>query len=468
MNNINRLNNTILNTDSYKLSHYLQYPEKMTSSFGYGVARKAFDDQDEVTFYSLQYIIDNYLSTPITMDDINYAEKFVLAQNMPFNRSGWEYIVKEHNGKLPIIIKALPEGETVKIKNVLFTVESTDPECRWLTTYVETMLMRAYYGTTVASFSRYVKKIINDSLNKTADDPESEILIKLHDFGARGVSSQESAGIGGSAHLINFIGTDTIAGMVFAHEAYSAELEGLGVSIPASEHSTMTVYGKEQEYEAYQNMVDKFARRGSIFACVSDSYDIFNAVRNIWCRTDLLDKVENIGATVVIRPDSGDPVDTPIKVIEILMEERGYKVNSKGYKVLPDYVRVIQGDGMEPSSIKRFLEKMEKKKISTSNIVFGMGGGLLQKLDRDSFGFAIKLSSANIDGKDIDVYKDPITDKGKTSLKGRLKLIKFNGEYRTVREDEFLEYQNQLRVVFENGTCYNKQSFQDIRERAKL
>lgn len=229
----------ILNSDSYKFSQYNQYPPGTEYVYSYIESRGG--SWNDTVFFGLQAFIKEYLSEPITQRDIDFASELITAHGEPFNRAGWEYILNTHGGRLPVTIRAVPEGTIVPIKNVLATIENTDPKCFWLTSFLETALLRAiWYPTTVATNSYESKKIILQALEKTGDP--STIDFKLHDFGARGVSSMESAAIGGAAHLVNFLGTDTISGILFAREYYNAGIAGF--SIPASEHSVACSYGK--------------------------------------------------------------------------------------------------------------------------------------------------------------------------------------------------------------------------------
>ena len=321
--------NPILNTDSYKPSHWLQMPPGSEVQSSYIESRGGVWDQTVV--FGLQMFLMEYMSTPITLSDVNEAEEVLTAHGVPFNREGWMYILNEHDGWLPIEIQAVDEGTVLPIRNVMLQAHNTDDKCAWLTSYIETALMRAiWYPTTVATLSFQCKKVIFDSLTRTSDDPDGQIGFKLHDFGARGVSSLESAGIGGSAHLINFMGTDTLAGVLAARRYYSETMAGF--SIPASEHSVITSWGgPDQEVQAFSNILDQFAKPGALLACVSDSYDIFHAVRNLW-GGELKQKVLDSGAQLVIRPDSGDPVAVPVQVLNILDETFGSTENSKGYK----------------------------------------------------------------------------------------------------------------------------------------
>ena len=407
--------NIILNTDSYKVSMFKQYPAGTTGVYSYIESRGG--RYDRTVFFGLQAFIKEYLLDPITQADIEIADEILTAHGEPFNRAGWQYILDKHNGYLPVVIRGVPEGTVVPVKNVLATIENTDPECFWLTTWLETALLRAiWYPTTVATQSWKIRQVILNALEKTGDP--TLIDFKLHDFGARGVSSLESAAIGGAAHLVNFMGTDTISGILHAREFYNAGIAGF--SIPAAEHSTVTSWGRDGELAAYRNMLNQFAKPGSIVAVVSDSYDIFNAAEKLWGE-ELRQQVIDSGATVVIRPDSGDPDIICRQLVQILDKKFGSTVNSKGFRVLNN-VRLIQGDGINENTVRTILGSFQAYGYSADNIAFGMGGALLQQVDRDTQKFAMKCSSALINGTWVDVQKDPITDPGKKSKAGRVQL----------------------------------------------
>jgi nicotinamide phosphoribosyltransferase len=457
--------NIILNTDSYKVSMDRQYPAGTTGVYSYIESRGG--RYDRTVFFGLQAFIKEYLLEPITQSDIDIADEILTAHGEPFNRQGWQYILDKHRGYLPVVIRAVPEGTVVPVKNVLATIENTDPECFWLTTWLETALLRAvWYGTTVATQSWTIKQVILDYLERTGDP--STIDFKLHDFGARGVSSMESAGIGGAAHLVNFMGTDTITGILFAREYYNAGVAGF--SIPAAEHSTITSWGRAGEVKAYENMLTQFARPGAILAVVSDSYDIYNAASKLWGE-ELRQQVIDSGATVVIRPDSGDPVEVNRRLIEILGEKFGYTKNAKGFKVLNN-VRLIQGDGINELTVRSILGAFTAMGWSADNIAFGMGGALLQAVDRDTQKFAMKCSSAEVNGRWIDVVKDPVTDSGKKSKAGRVTLwTNGTGEY-VSSVDEPKQWADKgwtkaLVPVFWDGKLEKEYSFEEVRANAR-
>ena len=450
-------------TDSYKASHWKQYPPNTTKVYSYIEARGG--NIPYTIFFGLQMFLKKYLTKPITQQMIDEASYFFAGHGEPFNINGWQYILKEHDGYLPIKIKAVPEGTKVNLLNVLVTVENTDPECFWLTSYIETMLLRAvWYPTTVATISYQTKEIILSWLKATCDAPEGQIAFKLHDFGGRGVSSGESAEIGGAAHLVNFMGSDTVEGVLAANKYYNCPMAAF--SIPASEHSTMTAWGRHNEAKAFKNMLDQYGGKDKIVACVSDSYDIFNAAEHVWGE-ELKNDVLNMGGTLVIRPDSGYPPDVVLRLCDILGDKFGFHYNKKEFKVLNKAVRIIQGDGCTPKMIDTILRKLYDAEWSAENVTFGMGGGLLQKCDRDTFKFAMKASFAVIDGEEILVYKQPITDPGKDSKRGQLALVKTeNGSFKTIMEKDDIENRNILETVFLNGEIKKEYTLEEVRNNA--
>lgn len=459
--------NPILNTDSYKASHYLQYPPFTTNISSYIESRGGA--YDEVVFFGLQAFLKAYMEgedTKVTKDDIEYAEEFLTAHGLPFNRPGWERIVNVHGGRLPLSIEAVDEGTVIAPSNVLVQARNIDPDLPWVTSYIETALLRAiWYPTTVATRSRFIKKIIKRYLDETADNADG-LMFKLHDFGFRGVSSLESGIIGGMGHLVSFMGTDTLQALEGARYWYNEKMAGF--SIPAAEHSTITAWGKANEGKAYANMVDRFGGPGKIYAVVSDSYNIYNAVNKIWGE-DLRQTVIDKGGTLVVRPDSGTPWIIVPDILDNLGDKFGFTTNSKGYKLLPPYLRVIQGDGINEKSIEKILHETKIRGWSADNLAFGMGGALLQDLTRDTLSFAMKanaLLNTETTGWQ-DVYKQPVTDSGKASKKGRLALIKHAGVYQTVSESDH-DYPNLLIPRYGRYGLENETTFAQVRSLAAL
>lgn len=454
--------NLILNTDSYKVSHWKQYPPGTEYVYSYIESRGG--KFDRTLFFGLQMFLKEYLSKPITQEDIDEAENLWMWHGEPFNREGWQHILKQHGGFLPIEIRAVDEGTVVPVRNILLSVVNTDPKVPWITSYIETALLRAiWYPTTVATESWFCKKHIRNAYLKSADTLNN-VSFSLVDFGARGVSSEESSAIGGAAHLVNFQSTDNMSGILAAKRYYGARMPGF--SIPAAEHSTITSWGREGEKDAYANMLKQFNGPNKMVAVVSDSYDIYNAVDYIW-GDQLRREVINGGGTVIIRPDSGNPLTMPISVVSKLSEKFGYTVNSKGYKVLPSYLRVIQGDGIDVNSLPVILDNLLSVGFSAENLSFGMGGGLLQHVNRDTQKFAMKASAAYVNGQWRDVFKDPITDPGKVSKKGQLALVRVagSGDFATVSHDGHA-MTDMLYQVYRNGDIQREQDFEDIRNLA--
>lgn len=413
----------LIDTDSYKVSMWKQYPAGTENVFSYVVSRGGV--YDSTVFAGVQAFIKERLQTPITQEEINFADTFWTAHGEPFNRDGWQYILDEYAGFLPVKISTLDEGKVYPVGTVLATMVNLDKKVPWLTTWLETPFLRsAWYMTTVATQSWSIKQVIREYLVKSGDT--SGLPFKLHDFGSRGVSSLESAMLGGMGHLINFMGTDTAVSIIGANRYYDAAMYSTAFSIPASEHSTITSWGRDNEALAYENMVRQFSKEGSVYAVVSDSYNIYEAMK-MW--GDLKDLIVATKGTLVIRPDSGDPIVVLPRLLQALEKYFGCTINSKGYKVLNN-VRLIWGDGINENSIRAILRMcVDMQGYSADNLAFGMGGALLQIVNRDTQKFAMKCSAIYINGEWRDVYKDPVDDPGKTSLKGLLNVYLENGKY---------------------------------------
>lgn len=480
--------NLILLGDAYKYSHQKFYSASLEKLYSYLESRGG--RFSETVYYGLQILMKQYLEgVAITQEDLDEAYDYlgtkfgVFGREDVFDRSKFQYIIDVHGGRLPIKIKAVPEGTVVGVKNVLMTIENTDPNCAWLTNFLETILLQVWYPITVATLSREVRKVVETAFNKTCSLPREvqDIVIEfvLNDFGFRGVSSVQSAMIGGSAHLVNFLGSDTTIASKGIVDFYNSK-RIYGLSVPATEHSTMTLKGEAGELEMMRSVLLKYPT--GIVACVSDSYNIFRACAEYWggeLKDLILSRPAEPGNQLVIRPDSGDPKRTLLEVFNILFDKFGYTVNEKGYKVLPPQVRVIQGDGVNLDSIIDIYDMLIENGISAENLVFGMGGKLLQaEIDRDTQRFAFKACHAVIDGQDFDIIKSPtemdangnIIPSFKKSKSGMLKLAKVDGGYITVssKEPNFEMVKDELVPVFENGVILIEWSFDEIRERAKV
>jgi nicotinamide phosphoribosyltransferase len=461
--------NICLTTDSYKLNHWNQYPIGTQYVYSYFECRKGARFADAPFFGLQRIILDHLVGVVVTRAKIEKAARLCKAHfgnEKYFNRAGWEHILNVHGGKIPIRIRAVEEGTVVPVNNVLMTIENTDPQCYWLTNFLETILTHVWYGTTVAALSREVKRKVNKYLKKNSDGGMLQFF--LHDFGYRGASSYETAGTGGAAHLINFLGTDTIVAMETAMNYYNANLDTLAFSVAATEHSIMTSMGADGEEGVVDHLLNEYP--DGILSVVADSYDIYNFVDNIVGKK-FKDRIVARNGVFVVRPDSITPThQTPeeemVWIIESLWKNFGGTVNSKGYKVINPKVRVLWGDGIDIDGIEKILIAVDTAGFATENIAcFGMGGGLLQKVNRDTQRCAFKSSAQCRNGVWYDIFKNP-KDATKASKKGKLKLTKINGEFVTVIENEPGE--DYLKVVFENGELVKFVDFDTIRKNAAL
>lgn len=530
--------NFIIMSDSYKMTHHLLYPKGLRSVNSYMEPRGG--DMPYTVFFALQYYIKKYIAGKrITPEKIEEARAANIAHFGfdCFDDTMWYHIYNNHGGRLPLKIDAVPEGTPVAVKNVLMTIENTDDECAALTNITETLLMKLWASNTVAAYDRIIKELITHYHGITSDAPDFLIDFMHHDFGYRGCSSEETARIMSAAAMISFKGTDTMGGLSFIKKWYHAPDTSwadamAGYSVIASEHSVMCSYGaRDTEPEAYRSILEKVktnpkilnAKPASgviILSLVSDTHNIYNVVANIVpkLRDQFIGWTNNHGIPIkiVVRPDSGEAKEvlfgvndftSPILerhldlakrvgadmnisideagfliqkgIIRILMEQFGSTINSKGYEVLHPQIGVLQGDGVSYTSMKEMYEIMILQKLDIMNIVFGSGGKNLQVHDRDEQKYAIKASKVHIYDTAIAIEKNPITDKGKKSKKGNLKLVKAQVttdpsqewmNFKTLQEGDagFDTATSILVNVFLNGELTKEYDFNEVRENAKV
>lgn len=471
------MKNVLTSCDVYKMSHCRFYPEGTTQIYSYLCARSS-KKYDKAVFFGLQYYLQEYLSRPILRA---HVEEFLELYKDILGAAPEDVQHKFHSlaelGYWPVKIKAVKEGTVVDNNNVLMTMTNTHKDFAWTVGFLETLLLKIWAPITVATHSKRYKTLV-ESYAQVSSDDDFLIPFLIHDFGARGVSSEESAAICGAAHLVNFCGTDTVQAVKLLKEHYKAE--GLiGASVPASEHSVMCAYGREHEIEAFRMMLKK--NPTGLVSIVSDTYDFFNVITNMV--EELRPEIEGRDGKLVFRPDSGDPKKilcgdptapegTPEYkgAIRILDEKFGSTVNSKGYKVLNPKVGLIYGDGMYYERAQDILQTMISMGYASTNLVMGIGGLLLQQHNRDDLGFAFKATFAVVNGEERILFKDPKTDSTKKSHRGRMVLTTdvATGKFSTVDEvteriESFIGF---LEPVFQDGVLLRQQTLADIRERS--
>lgn len=458
-------NNICLLTDSYKVTHHYFYPKGTEKIYSYLESRLGAEFNKTI-FYGLQYIIKKYLEGPVVNPQkIEEASKLIsshIGEDI-FNEEGWYYILDKYDGYLPIEIKSVAEGTPVNVGNVLMTVENTDKKSFWLVNYLESLLLQVWYPSTVATLSAEVRKLANFYLDVTGSCKDNMDFM-LHDFGYRGSSSTESSMLSGSAHLLSFSGTDTIAALTIPKNYYN-DSNLYGFSVQATEHSIMTSLGNDGEFEQILNVINN-AKNG-ILSVVIDSYNYRNFLTEAGKSNTHLNKAINDfldinGNKIVFRPDSGEPVSTTIDCLNILEEGFGSYLTDKGYKVFDSNIGLLWGDGLNYHKIRDILFAMKSNGWAAENIVFGMGGGLHTSVNRDTQRNAFKCSAQLRNNKWFDIYKNPL-DSSKKSKTGRFKLIKEDNSFKTVSIDSYGE--DYLRPVFRNGELLIEDTFGDIKSR---
>ena len=458
------LNNPLLDTDSYKLCHASMYDIMGVEATESYIEPRSHGD--EILFVGLSIWTKTF--PRITHAMVDEAREFfslhIRDGEKLFPEKAWRRVVDEFGGYPPITIRALHEGTVIPSRNALAVVECDVSGLAWMGPYFETSILRAaWYTTTVASKSYSIRKLLRERLAITSDlDPVTGTNFMYHDFGARGVSSQESAAYGGAAHILaGSDGTDTISGALTVNAIYSSRMSAF--SVFATEHSIMTMRGREGELQTVRDLIKTFnTSQGTIISIVSDGYSIRDLVER-YCTT-LKDEILEAGIALVIRPDSGDPAEIVVSILNRVAEAYGYVVNSKGYKVL-NVVRVLQGDGMSTKAdVAKLLDAVQEAGFSVENIVIGQGGGLLQMVNRDDYKFAMKTCAALINGKWVDVFKDPITDIGKRSKRGRLVVVKRDGEFATITKAEMLPGETDLLIpVWSRGKVLKDYTLPEVR-----
>ena len=469
--------------DSYKYSHFKQYPRNTTGMHTYMSSRGGV--YPETVFLGLSYYIQKYLLTPVTMEEVCKVRLKAQRHGIPFDYKGWKRVVEVHGGLLPLEIRAIDEGSLVPTTHVLMTLIPTDPQLPWIGGFVETLLMKLWYPTTVATKSYYVRQML-----ERYGDPEWA-RFAYHMFGDRGATSVESAAIAGFAHYTQFFGTDNFDSLDMA-EDYYGETEMPAYSVYATEHSTTTSnlssdvreerLRQEEEF-VYNQLLENPDR--AIMSFVGDSTDIYAFTH--FC-TDKGTRIRELVESrphqkFVIRPDSGAPIEVLNIMFNIMERNDLVLVPTNSNRILFRDFGVLWGDGITPKVIENILQINLINGFAAENFIFGSGGDIIQNVNRDTSKFAIKCSSITLqyddpickDGmagylyEERDVYKDPITDPGKASLKGKVTtwLNTKTGEYKAGILDQSPgeDFVDALETVFLNGKLVKEVTLQQIRER---
>ncbi len=465
----------ICRTDSYKFGHPLAYHENVKGMSAYGEAR--VPSNNVIVPFGMQMYLKKYMTKRITMEHIEAAEQFAIGHfGRPlFARKHWEKVVTDYDGFLPLIIRTVPEGLPTPGGMPLYSVTCLDEDLHWMASGIETSLLRGnWYTTTIASMDRDIKKEIRRYFEISGSDM-SLLPFALHDFGARGVTCGEQAESGGAAHLVNFMGSDTVEGVLAANFYYKNTMAGF--SVAATEHSVECSFGLDDEGERQYliHVLTKVAAPGSIVSIVIDGKDVYRCAKAL-CQDEEIKALvvahAATGGKVVFRPDSGDMLETIPAILMLQQEAFGSVINDKGYHKI-NCVGIIQGDGIDRTgmAIKSVYGKILAMGFSADNVIFGSGGGLLQSVTRDTLKFAQKASAILVNGEWIGIAKDPITDPGKKSKEGVLTLArdKSTGAYSARRLDHVWDenFEDVHVLVYHCGTLYNETTLEEVRTRAE-
>ena len=402
--------NPFLNIDGYNIGHWKQLLPGTQHCYGYGAPRKG---PSPTVVWGINEVAQK-LTVSCTETNIMTFLEAIEGYGPKVNIPGFSRLIKEYamtNQEFPLLLRGLREGTVVRPGIPHYTLVNTDPKFPWLSGFLSSFILRdIWYASTVASISRDIRQIISTALEVSGTI--EDLPYKLVDFGTRGATAEGSAALGGAGHGISFRSSDNVRALSYIKENHFCD--NPFSTINASEHATVTQGGPEGELDFFRRFIEENLSPGISAACVSDSYNIWEALKK-W--KTLEPEIKASGGTLVVRPDSGNPVVTPIKVINNLIDLFGSTDNTKGFKVLPPYIRVIQGDGIDKASLKAIIDLLYLNRLSMDNLSFGMGGGLLQQCDRDTYGWAFKCSASNVDGYWRDVWKDPL-EGSKTSLRG--------------------------------------------------
>ncbi|KOS04898.1 nicotinate phosphoribosyltransferase [Flavobacterium akiainvivens] len=481
--------NPLLLTDGYKTDHRRQYPDGTTLVYSNWTPRKSrIEGAEEVVFFGLQYFIKKYILQDFERDFFSRPKDEVVARYarrinnyLGENQVGSDHIAALHDlGYIPMVFKALPEGAKVPVRVPMFTMYNTLPEFFWLTNYFETLLSAVVWmPCTSATIAARYRSVLDAYAAETSSVPEF-VNWQGHDFSMRGMAGIEAAVSSAAGHLLSFTGTDTIPAIDFLEEYYNAnsDTELVAGSVAATEHSVMCMGTNEGEFETFKRLICDVYPKG-IVSIVSDTWDLWKVLTDYLPR--LKDVIAGRDGKVVVRPDSGDPVDILCGnpngktveeqkgVVELLWDTFGGSTNSKGYRELIPQIGAIYGDSITIARAIDICERLKAKGFASTNVVLGIGSYTYQYNTRDTFGFAMKATYGEVNGQGREIFKDPVTDDGtKKSAKGLIKIVKENGAYTLIDQVSWEEERTgELKEVFRDGTLLVDQSLAEIRSRVQ-
>lgn len=481
--------NPLLLTDGYKVDHRRQYPDGTTLVYSNWTPRKSrVEGVDEVVFFGLQYFIKKYIIEDFETYFFKQPKEKIVNQYarrinnyLGENLVGTAHIEALHDlGYIPMVFKALPEGASVSVRVPMFTMYNTKSEFFWLTNYFETLLSAIIWlPCNSATIAKQYRKILDKMAHETSDNLDF-VSWQGHDFSMRGMGGMEAAITSAAGHLLSFTGTDTIPAIDFLENYYNANSDNelIGASVAATEHSVMCMGTTNGEFETFKRLITQIYPKG-IVSIVSDTWDLWKVLTQYLPALKI--EILNREGKVVIRPDSGDPVDiicgnangkTEAEqkgVIELLWDVFGGHINSKGYKELVPQIGAIYGDSITLERAAQIGERLKQKGFASTNIVLGIGSFTYQYNTRDTFGFAMKATYGEVNNEGRAIFKNPITDDGtKKSAKGLMKIEKQNGKYVLIDEvtwDE--EKQGELKEVFRDGKLLVDYTLAQLRENIK-
>ena len=475
--------------DGYKVDHRRQYPDNTEVVFSNLTARTTRRKYtDHLVFFGLQYFIKSFLIKSWEEDFFKQPKDEVIRRfsrrinnYLGPNNVGTQHISDLHDlGYLPIKIMALPEGSIYPLRVPCLVIFNTDERFFWLTNYLETILSTNVWGMCTSATSAHEYKKILTAYALETDGSTAFVNWQGHDFSFRGMYGAEAATMSGAAHLLSFTGTDTIPAIDFLEEFYGAnsDLELVGGSVAATEHSVMCAGGMDNELETFRRLIQDIYPAG-IVSIVSDSWDFWQVMTDFTVK--LKEQILARDGKVVFRPDTGCPVkmicgDANAKIgspeykgaIECLWEVFGGSKTKQGYKILDPHVGLIYGDSITIERATAICAGLKAKGFSSTNVVFGIGSYTYQYVTRDTDGFAVKATFAKISGENREIFKAPKTGDGtKNSAKGLVAVYKNDqGKFYLRDQVSWNEVHNcEFVPVFENGKLLNEVTLTEVRER---